>query len=140
MRPQKPALPGRLHPNLVELKGVEPHKDNSSRMDNAGQVPDSEARKPAYSGHLPGFASGSPGQDRATDRQSITVGNHVPDHNPCITAIPESYDLPPDLAEIVSAWPDLSESFRRDLIEMVRSQSVAGKGKRKPTRQGRDKG
>ena len=37
-------------------------------------------------------------------------------------------ELPPDLAEVAAAWPDLPEPIRAGILAMIRSASGTGKG------------
>ncbi|MGA2061867.1 MAG: hypothetical protein ABSG67_15380 [Thermoguttaceae bacterium] len=41
----------------------------------------------------------------------------------------QSDDFPPDLAVVVSTWPDLPEALRQSIVAMVRAAAPAGNGR-----------
>ena len=114
---------------VVGDAGLEPEKVDSPCVTTGGREAPPDDRSPAQAGQEQGVTSGTPVEQRTeADAAQPDVGRlesttrAQPEHNQSAT---ESA-LPPDLAAVLSAWPNLPEDVKAGIAALVQAAGSTG--------------
>jgi hypothetical protein len=96
---------------MVELRGIEPRISSTPEK----KEPPQNCAKSIQNSAL----SDSSGYD---EKQRHALSAHNPHISVHSKRVPEEYQIPDDLAEVITAWPHLPQKVRAEILARVRAR------------------